>query len=92
MATPNEPGMPFASKLISLTLDKSLDGYFPFKNGVFTMAARPTWKGYLKLSLVSVPVKAYTVTDNSKSDITLNQLHSVMSPTYSVQEDLPRAR
>ncbi len=41
-----------------------------------TMAARPTWKGYLKLSLVSVPVKAYTVADSSKSDITLNQLHS----------------
>ncbi len=40
------------------------------------MAARPTWKGYLKLSLVSVPVKAYTVADSSKSDITLNQLHS----------------
>lgn len=40
------------------------------------MAARPTWKGYLKLSLVSVPVKAYNVADSSKSDITLNQLHA----------------
>lgn len=40
------------------------------------MAARPTWKGYLKLSLVSVPVKAFTVADGSKSDIHLNQLHA----------------
>ncbi|EMI22920.1 Ku protein [Rhodopirellula maiorica SM1] len=40
------------------------------------MAPRPTWKGYLKLSLVSVPVKAFTVSDSSKSDIRLNQLHA----------------
>ncbi len=40
------------------------------------MAPRPTWKGYLKLSLVSVAVKAFTVADSSKSDIQLNQLHA----------------
>lgn len=39
------------------------------------MAARSSWKGYLKLSLVSVPVKAYTST-NSTTAIHLNQLHS----------------
>lgn len=38
------------------------------------MAARSSWKGYLKISLVSVPVKAYTAT-NSASSIALNQLH-----------------
>ncbi len=43
---------------------------------VITMAARPTWKGFLKLSLVSVGVKAYTVADSGQSHITLNQLHS----------------
>jgi DNA end-binding protein Ku len=39
------------------------------------MAAHASWKGFLKLSLVSVPVKAYTATASS-SDITLHQLHA----------------
>lgn len=38
------------------------------------MPARSSWKGFLKLSLVSVPVKAYTATA-SGSEIRLNQLH-----------------
>jgi DNA end-binding protein Ku len=40
------------------------------------MAARSSWKGYLKLSLVSVPVKGYTATTSSGSEIHLNQLHA----------------
>ncbi len=39
------------------------------------MAAHASWKGFLKLSLVSVPVKAYTATSTG-SDITLHQLHA----------------
>ena len=39
------------------------------------MAARSSWKGYLKLSLVSVPVKGYTAT-RSAGEVRLNQLHS----------------
>ena len=39
------------------------------------MAGRSAWKGYLRLSLVSVPVKAYTAT-NSATTIHLNQLHA----------------
>ncbi len=39
------------------------------------MAAHASWKGFLKLSLVSVPVKAYTATATGK-DITLHQLHA----------------
>jgi DNA end-binding protein Ku len=39
------------------------------------MAAHASWKGFLKLSLVSVPVKAYTATA-SGNDITLHQLHA----------------
>jgi DNA end-binding protein Ku len=39
------------------------------------MAAHASWKGFLKLSLVSVPVKAYTSTSTG-SDITLHQLHA----------------
>ena len=38
------------------------------------MAARASWKGFLKLSLVSVPVKAFTTTSSS-NEIHLNQLH-----------------
>jgi DNA end-binding protein Ku len=39
------------------------------------MAAHASWKGFLKLSLVSVPVKAYTATATS-SEISLHQLHA----------------
>jgi DNA end-binding protein Ku len=38
-------------------------------------AARATWKGFLRLSLVSVPVKAFTASATS-SEISLNQLHA----------------
>jgi DNA end-binding protein Ku len=40
------------------------------------MAARSSWKGFLKLSLVSVPVKAYTATTSGGNEIHLNQLHA----------------
>jgi DNA end-binding protein Ku len=36
---------------------------------------RSSWKGFLKLSLVSVPVKAFTANETSE-EIHLNQLHS----------------
>jgi DNA end-binding protein Ku len=40
------------------------------------MAARPTWKGYMKISLVTVPVRVFPATDTA-STIRFNQLHSV---------------
>ncbi len=40
------------------------------------MAARSAWKGFLKLSLVSVPVKAYTAAASGGGEIHLNQLHA----------------
>src|SRR5215218_3533377 len=39
------------------------------------MAPRPTWKGFLKVSLVSIPVKVFPATESSAS-ISFNQLHS----------------
>ncbi len=39
------------------------------------MAPRSSWKGYLKISLVSLPVKAYTGSSSGGSPISLNQLH-----------------
>ncbi len=38
------------------------------------MAPRPTWKGYLKVSLVNIPVKVYPATESSAT-ISFNQLH-----------------
>jgi len=38
------------------------------------MAARPTWKGYLKISLVNIPIKVFPATESSGS-ISFNQLH-----------------
>ena len=39
------------------------------------MAPRTSFKGFLKLSLVSVPVKAFTA-NNTSEDVRLNQLHA----------------
>src|ERR1043165_656539 len=38
------------------------------------MAARPTWKGYLKISLKNIPVKVFPATETSGT-ISFNQLH-----------------
>ena len=39
------------------------------------MAARPTWKGYLKVSLVTIPVKVFPATE-SAATLAFNQLHA----------------
>jgi DNA end-binding protein Ku len=39
------------------------------------MAARSVWKGFISFGLVSVPVKAYTSSNSSSSDVKFNQLH-----------------
>jgi DNA end-binding protein Ku len=38
------------------------------------MAPRPTWKGFLKVSLVNIPVKVFPATESAAS-ISFNQLH-----------------
>jgi DNA end-binding protein Ku len=38
------------------------------------MAARATWKGFLKVSLVNIPVKVFPATENAAT-ISFNQLH-----------------
>lgn len=38
------------------------------------MAARPIWKGYLKVSLVNVPIRVFPATD-SAATLSFNQLH-----------------
>jgi len=39
------------------------------------MAARPLWKGHLRLSLVTVPVRVYPAT-NAAATVSFHQLHS----------------
>ena len=38
------------------------------------MAARPTWKGYLRISLVNIPVRVFPATD-AAATLSFNQLH-----------------
>ncbi len=52
------------------------------------MAPRSSWKGFIKLSLVSVPVKAYTASQ-SGADIRLNQLHSECNTRVKYQKTCP---
>ncbi len=53
------------------------------------MAARSLWKGFLKLSLVSVPVKAYTTTSSGGGTITLNQLHADCNSRIQYKKTCP---
>ncbi len=50
---------------------------------------RSSWSGYLKLSLVSVPVKAYTASNPSGKRIALNQLHDECHSRIRYQKVCP---
>src|SRR5436190_18089465 len=39
------------------------------------MAARSTWKGYLKVSLVNIPIRVFPATESAAS-LSFNQLHA----------------
>ena len=52
------------------------------------MAPRTSWKGYIKLSLVSVPVKAFTA-NNTSEEIRLNQLHQDCHQRVKYQKVCP---
>lgn len=53
------------------------------------MAPRSSWKGFLRLSLVSVPVKAYPANATSTSEIQLNQLHKECHSRVKYQKVCP---
>ena len=55
------------------------------------MSARASWKGFLRIRLVSVPVKAYSATA-SGSKIQLNQLHRDLPQPDQVPKVLSRSR
>ncbi len=48
---------------------------------------RPIWKGYLKLSLVTVPVKVYSAT--SSQSLSFNQLHSTCNSRINYTKTCP---
>jgi DNA end-binding protein Ku len=52
------------------------------------MARYSSWKGYLKISLVSVPVKAYTASSSTAS-ISLNQLHKECNSRIQYKKTCP---
>src|SRR5689334_16715576 len=39
------------------------------------MAARSSWDGYLKLSLISVPVRAFSAQARGKGEVHFNRIH-----------------
>src|SRR6267378_4980235 len=53
------------------------------------MAARSTWKGYLKNNLVSVPVKAYTANASGGGEVRLNQLHKECNSRINYKKTCP---
>jgi DNA end-binding protein Ku len=55
----------------------------------FAMAARSVWKGYIRFSLVSVPVKAYTANNSGAASISLNQLHAACNSRINYKKVCP---
>jgi DNA end-binding protein Ku len=53
------------------------------------MPPRSSWKGFLKLSLVSVPVKAFTATASGGGEIRLNQLHAECHSRINYKKTCP---
>ena len=51
--------------------------------------ARSSWKGHIKLSLVSIPVKAFTASASGK-EIRLNQLHEECKNRIKYQKTCPQ--
>jgi DNA end-binding protein Ku len=53
------------------------------------MAARPTWKGYLKISLVNIPIKVFPATD-AAATLSFNQLHAACQTRIQQKRWCPR--
>jgi DNA end-binding protein Ku len=53
------------------------------------MAARPTWKGYLKISLVNIPIKVFPATD-AGATLSFNQLHAECQTRIQQKRWCPR--
>ena len=52
------------------------------------MASRPSWKGALKLSLITIPVRAYAAT-RPHADVTFRQFHRVCHTPIQLKKWCP---
>ena len=53
------------------------------------MAARSLWKGFLRINLVSVPVKAYSSSASGGAEVRLNQLHAACNSRIKYKKTCP---
>jgi DNA end-binding protein Ku len=53
------------------------------------MASRSVWTGFIRFSLVAVPVKAYTAAASGGGDISLNQLHKECHSRINYKKTCP---
>jgi DNA end-binding protein Ku len=53
------------------------------------MAARSLWKGFLRINLVSVPVKAYSASAGGAAEVRLNQLHKECNSRIKYKKTCP---
>ena len=53
------------------------------------MAPHLSWKGYLRLSLVTIPVRAYTAVASDGRGIALNQLHATCNSRIKYKKTCP---
>jgi len=53
------------------------------------MAARSVCKGYIKFSLVTIPVKAYTATASGGGAVALNRLHNECNSRIQYKKTCP---
>lgn len=53
------------------------------------MAARSMWKGFLRINLVSVPVKAYSASSGGGAEVRLNQLHAECNSRIKYKKTCP---
>jgi DNA end-binding protein Ku len=53
------------------------------------MASRPVWKGFIRFSLVAVPVKAYTAAVSGGGQISMNQLHKDCNNRIQYKKSCP---
>ena len=55
------------------------------------MPPRPTWKGFLKVSLVNIPVKVFPATESAAA-LSFNQLHAECQTPHSAEAVVPALR
>jgi DNA end-binding protein Ku len=53
------------------------------------MGARASWEGFLRLNLIAVPVKAYSVADSSKGKIGFHMIHAKCGNRIRYQKTCP---